>query len=63
MPVNGWNAAGNGYVINGVTFFAGAGVPDNALGANGDFYFRSDGTVIATMLYHKAAGIWVGAGI
>lgn len=40
--------------------FAGTGVPNNANGINGDFYFRSDGTVAGNNVqYHKEAGAWV----
>ena len=40
--------------------YAGTGVPNNANGNNGDFYFRSDGTVAGnTVQYHKEAGAWV----
>lgn len=39
--------------------YAGSGAPSNANGANGDFYFRSDGAA-GTYLYHKAAGTWTG---
>lgn len=43
-----------------VSIFAGNGVPANANGANGDFYFRGDGTQAGnTVLYHKEAGAWV----
>lgn len=36
------------------------GAPNNAEGADGDFYFRSDGTVAGnTVVYHKEAGAWV----
>ncbi|HTU11724.1 MAG TPA: hypothetical protein VMG08_12600 [Allosphingosinicella sp.] len=39
---------------------AGNGAPNNSNGANGDFYFRADGTVAGnTVLYHKEAGAWV----
>lgn len=38
---------------------AGAGVPDNGLGSNGNFYFRTDGTLLASLIYHKAGGVWV----
>lgn len=41
--------------------YAGTGVPNNANGANGDFYFRSDGGA-ATCLYQKRAGAWVATG-
>jgi collagen type VII alpha len=37
----------------GATWYEGAGVPSNGLGANNDFYFRSNGDV-----YQKAAGSW-----
>jgi hypothetical protein len=41
----------------------GTGVPSNADGTDGDFFFRSDGTVAAhTVLYHKQAGVWVATG-
>lgn len=40
-----------------VAIFAGNGVPSNANGANGDFYFRGDGSA-GTFVYHKAAGSW-----
>ena len=33
------------------------GVPDSALGADGDFYFRRDGTT--DVIYHKQSGSWV----
>jgi hypothetical protein len=40
--------------------YAGTGVPNNANGANGDFYLRGDGTVAGnTVMYHKEAGSWV----
>ena len=40
--------------------YAGSGVPTDANGANGDFYFRSDGTVAGnTVIYHRQAGAWV----
>jgi hypothetical protein len=41
--------------------YAGSGVPNNANGNNGDYYFRSDtpGTA-AQRLYVKSAGVWVG---
>lgn len=44
-----------------VAFYAGSGAPSNALGSNGSFYFRSDGTAAgATAVYHKEGGSWVG---
>lgn len=39
------------------SLWAGSGVPNNAGGANGDFYFRSDGAV-GSNIYKKAAGLW-----
>lgn len=39
--------------------FGGTGAPNNADGANGDFYFRSDGGALTT-IYHKRVGAWVG---
>ena len=52
-------AVGNG-TATGATQLSGTGVPAAGLGANGDFYFRSDGTVAAhTVIYHKEAGAWV----
>lgn len=39
--------------------FAGTGAPSNANGANGDFYFRSDGGA-GTRLYFKTGGAWTG---
>lgn len=38
----------------------GSGVPSGSDGANGDFYFRTDGTVAgSTVVYHKQGGVWV----
>lgn len=37
----------------------GTGAPNNANGADGDFYFRSDGGA-GTSIYHRRAGAWVG---
>ena len=39
--------------------YAGSGAPNNADGADGDFYFRSDGGVLTT-IYHKRTGTWTG---
>lgn len=36
---------------------SGNGVPDNAVGSNGNFYFRFDGGV-GSNVYKKAAGSW-----
>lgn len=35
-----------------------SGVPDNGDGLNGDFCYRSDGT-LGTLLYHKESNTWV----
>lgn len=49
-----------GAVQSGSGIYAGTGVPNDANGANGDFYFRGDGTGGAnTAVYHKEGGIWV----
>lgn len=37
--------------------YGGSGVPNNANGANGDFYFRSDGGA-GSRIYFKSAGTW-----
>lgn len=37
--------------------YSGNGAPNNANGANGDFYWRGDGAA-GTFGYHKAAGAW-----
>jgi hypothetical protein len=39
--------------------YAGSGAPNNANGANGDYYFRSDGGV-GTYIYFKTGGAWGG---
>jgi hypothetical protein len=39
----------------------GTGVPSNSVGANGDFYFRSDGGA-GTCIYQKRIGVWVATG-
>lgn len=39
--------------------YANVGAPNNANGANGDFYFRSDGGALTT-IYQRRAGAWVG---
>lgn len=40
--------------------YAGNGAPNNSNGANGDFYFRGDGTQAGnTVIYHKQSGSWV----
>lgn len=55
-----WPATDAGAAQTAAGIFAGSGAPNDANGANGDFYFRSDGTVGAdTAIYHKEAGAWV----
>lgn len=39
--------------------YAGTGAPNNANGANNDFYLRGDGGALTT-IYQKRAGAWVG---
>lgn len=40
--------------------YAGNGAPNNSNGADGDFYFRGDGTAAGnTVIYHRQAGSWV----
>lgn len=39
--------------------YAGTGAPNNANGANGDFYLRSDGGALTT-IYQRRAGAWAG---
>lgn len=49
-------------VVQGGALHSGSGVPSNGIGANGDFYFRTDtpGT-LAQRIYTKSAGAWVNA--
>lgn len=42
-----------------IGIYAGTGAPNNANGADGDLYFRSDGGALTTE-YQRRAGIWVG---
>jgi hypothetical protein len=49
--------AGAGQTATGI--YAGTGVPNNADGQNGDYYFRSDGGV-GTHIYYRSAGAWAG---
>ena len=39
--------------------YAGTGAPNNANGANGDIYFRSDGGALTTV-YQRRVGAWAG---
>lgn len=41
--------------------YQGSGVPSNAVGNNGDAYFRTDTPGVANQrIYVKSAGVWVG---
>jgi hypothetical protein len=41
--------------------FSGSGVPASSLGANGDYYFRTDTPSVANQrIYVKSAGAWLG---
>ncbi len=53
-------APGDGTTQAAVAFFAGTGIPDNAIGMNGNFFFRGDGIAANTNIYKKSAGLWVG---
>jgi len=54
------DAAGAAQTV--VSLYAGNGAPNNANGANGDYFLRGDGTVGGnTAIYHKEAGAWVAA--
>jgi hypothetical protein len=44
-------------LVPGSALWSGTGVPSTALGANGDYYFRTDGAASAH-IYFKAAGAW-----
>lgn len=44
--------------LGSIRIHSGSGVPAAALGANNDFYFRSDGAAGAC-IYQKRAGAWV----
>lgn len=48
-----------GALQTATALYAGTGAPNNANGANGDYYFRSDGGA-GTYIYFKAAGAWAG---
>lgn len=49
---------------SGGALYAGPGAPNNANGANGDFYFNTGGTHGGTnLMYHKEAGSWVSLGV
>jgi Pectate lyase superfamily protein len=54
--------ANGGLQLNGAsTTYSGSGAPSGTLGANGDYYFRSDTPSITNQrIYVKAAGTWTG---
>ena len=53
-------APGNGTTI-GPAHWGGSGAPSAGLGANGDYYFRSDTPGTANQrIYVKSAGAWTG---
>lgn len=55
----GYLRVGNG-AASGANIWGGAGVPSNALGGNGDWYFTSSpGAVEGARLYFKVGGAWV----
>ena len=45
--------------VGGTGIHTGTGAPVDANGADGDFYFRSDGGAMTTV-YQRRAGVWVG---
>lgn len=51
-------AAAGGVEVNGAQVSQGSGAPNNANGANGDIYLRTDGSSLGTF-YEKQAGVWV----
>jgi hypothetical protein len=54
LIVDGSATVNGGVTVSGtVTLYSGTGVPSNALGVNGDVYFRSNGT-----WYYKVGGAW-----
>lgn len=59
MSVKFYPATDAGAAQTAAGLYGGTGAPNNANGANGDFYFRSDGGALTT-IYHKRAGVWVG---
>lgn len=48
-----------GTVVVTGTIFYGTGAPNNANGADGDMYLRTDGAALTT-IYQRRAGAWVG---
>lgn len=58
-PFKFFPADDGGGTQSATAFYGGTGAPNNANGANGDFYFRGDGGALTT-IYHKRVGAWVG---
>lgn len=54
------NGPDTGTTQTTVVVWGGVGVPDNACGMNGNFYYRGDGIAANTNIYKKAGGIWSG---
>ena len=58
LIIAGTFATNIGIKLNGSSFlYAGTGVPSNAIGNNGDFYFRNDGGA-GTAIYQRRGGTW-----
>lgn len=49
----------DGTIQSAAGVYGGSGAPNNANGANGDFYFRSDGGA-GSRIYFKTGGSWTG---
>lgn len=49
----------DGVIQSACAIYAGTGAPNDANGANGDIYFRSDGAALTTT-YQRRAGVWTG---
>ncbi len=49
------NPDGTAQVV--VALYAGIGVPDNAYGQNGNYYWRGDGSA-GSLVYFKSGGLW-----
>jgi|SRR5215831_20099155 len=59
VATSGSVTVGNG-AAQGPKLWGGSGVPAAGLGANGDYYFRTDAVAAAgTRIYVKSAGAWV----
>lgn len=64
LTINNTNhvAVTNGIQLGGAsTTYSGSGAPSSSLGANGDYYLRSDTPGTANQrIYVKSAGVWTG---